>query len=88
MRALVTGGTGFIGTHLITALVAHGWQVRCLVRATSNRATLAGQQVEYVVGSLQQQAALEQATQDVEVVFHLAGATKVSPPRRVRPHEL
>jgi nucleoside-diphosphate-sugar epimerase len=80
MRALVTGSTGFIGTHLVTALVAHGWQVRCLVRATSNRAPLAVQQVEYVVGALQDRDALRQAVQGVDVLFHLAGVTKVRHP--------
>jgi nucleoside-diphosphate-sugar epimerase len=64
----------------VAALCAQGWQVRCLVRTTSNRTALAGQQVEYVVGSLQDQAALEHAVQDVEWVFHLAGATKVAHP--------
>ena len=80
MRALVTGSTGFIGTHLVAALVARGWQVRCLVRATSNRAPLAMQQVEYVVGALQDRRALRQAVQGVELIFHLAGVTKVRSP--------
>lgn len=80
MRALVTGSTGFIGTHLVTALVARGWQVRCLVRATSNRTPLAAQQVEYVVGALQDRDALRQAVQGVDLIFHLAGVTKVRYP--------
>jgi dihydroflavonol-4-reductase len=79
-RVLVTGGTGFIGAHLVAALCARRWRVRCLVRATSNRTPLAGQQVEYVVGALQDQAALEHAVQDVECVVHLAGATKAAHP--------
>ena len=77
MRVLVTGGTGFIGGHLVSALVARGWQVRCLVRTTSNRTPIAAHQVEYVVGSLQDQHALRQAVQGVEIIFHVAGATKV-----------
>jgi nucleoside-diphosphate-sugar epimerase len=80
MRALVTGSTGFIGIHLVTALVARGWHVRCLVRATSNRTPLAAQQVEYVVGALQDRDALRQAVQGVDLIFHLAGATKVHHP--------
>lgn len=77
MQALVTGGTGFIGIHLIAALLGRGWHVRCLVRATSNRQPLREFPVEYVVGSLHDPVALRQAVQGVDVVFHLAGATKV-----------
>jgi nucleoside-diphosphate-sugar epimerase len=80
MHVLVTGSTGFIGTHLVAALVARGWHVRCLVRATSNRAPLAAQQVEYVVGALQDRQALQQAVQGMELIVHLAGATKVCHP--------
>ena len=80
MHVLVTGSTGFIGVHLVSALVARGWQVRCLVRATSNRTPMAAHQVEYVVGSLQDQSALRQAVQGIDLIFHLAGATKVRHP--------
>jgi nucleoside-diphosphate-sugar epimerase len=76
MRVLVTGGTGFIGIHLIAALAARGWSVRCLVRQTSDRRPLAAYALEYVVGTLQDEVALRQAVQGVELVFHLAGATK------------
>lgn len=76
MRVLVTGGTGFIGIHVIAELIKRGWQVRCLVRTTSNRQALAGYEVEYVVGSLEDPVALRQAAQDMDVVIHLAGATK------------
>jgi nucleoside-diphosphate-sugar epimerase len=80
MRVLVTGGTGFIGIHLIAALAARGWHVRCLVRRTSDRRPLAAYAVEYVVGSLQDEATLRRAVQGVEMIFHLAGATKVHTP--------
>jgi nucleoside-diphosphate-sugar epimerase len=80
MRVLVTGGTGFIGIHLIAALAARGWHVRCLVRQTSDRRPLAAYAVEYVVGTLQDEAALRRAVQGVEMIFHLAGATKVHTP--------
>jgi nucleoside-diphosphate-sugar epimerase len=76
MRVLVTGGTGFIGIHLIAALVARGWQVRCLVRETSDRRPLAAYGVEYVVGSLNDRDVLQHAVQDVTHLFHLAGVTK------------
>lgn len=76
MRVLVTGGTGFIGIHLVAALIARGWQVRCLVRETSDRRPLAAYGVEYVVGSLHDRAALQRAVQDITHLFHLAGVTK------------
>ena len=76
MRALVTGGTGFIGIHLIAALAARGWRVRCLARQTSNRRPLAAYDIEYVVGDLRDGPALRQAVQGVTHVFHLAGLTK------------
>jgi dihydroflavonol-4-reductase len=80
MRVLVTGSTGFIGTHLVAALAACGWSLRCLVRPTSRRQPLAAYDVEYVVGSLHDQRALQQAVQGIEIVFHLAGATRVCVP--------
>jgi nucleoside-diphosphate-sugar epimerase len=80
MQVLVTGGTGFIGIHLVAALVARGWRVRCLVRATSNRQPLAVYPVDYVVGHLQDDAALRQAVQGMDLIFHLAGATKARTP--------
>ncbi len=80
MQVLVTGGTGFIGIHLIGALVARGWRVRCLVRETSNRRPLTGYALEYVVGSLEDHTVLRQAVQGAEVIVHLAGATKARTP--------
>ncbi len=76
MRALVTGGTGFIGINLIAELVARGWQVRCLVRETSDRRPLVAYEVDYRVGSLNDRDALQHAVQGVTHVFHLAGVTK------------
>ncbi|MGQ4808973.1 Aurachin B dehydrogenase [Candidatus Entotheonellaceae bacterium PAL068K] len=78
MYVLVTGSTGFIGSHLVAALAARGWRVRCLVRATSRREPLAAVAVDYVVGSLQDRDSLQQAVRGVDMIFHLAGATRVS----------
>lgn len=80
MHALVTGATGFIGIHLVASLIARGWRVRCLVRPTSRRQPLAAYDVDYIIGALQDRASLRQAVQGVEVVFHLAGATRVRVP--------
>ena len=48
MKALVTGGNGFTGSHLVDRLFAEGIGVRCLVRPTSNRAWLQGKPVEFI----------------------------------------
>lgn len=75
MRALVTGATGFIGSHLVEALVQQGAQVRCLVRNTSQLGWLKNCPVEFTVGDCREKQSLHLAVQDVDQVFHLAGAT-------------
>ena len=75
MKALVTGATGFIGSHLVEALVQRGVQVKCLVRNTSRLGWIKNCPVECVVGDCQEKQSLQQAVQDVDLVFHLAGAT-------------
>lgn len=74
-KALVTGGTGFIGSHLAEALIRKGVQVRCLVRKTSDMKWLKGLPVEVIDGDLNELASLEKAVRHVDWVFHLAGVT-------------
>jgi nucleoside-diphosphate-sugar epimerase len=72
---LVTGGTGFIGTHLLEKLAASGERVRALVRRTRMpRALPAG--VETVYGDLASGAGLAEALLGSDAVIHLAGVTK------------
>jgi nucleoside-diphosphate-sugar epimerase len=72
---LVTGGTGFIGTHLLETLVANGEAVRALVRPTRvPRVLPAG--VETVYGDLASGTGLSQALLGSHTVIHLAGVTK------------
>jgi nucleoside-diphosphate-sugar epimerase len=75
LKALVTGATGFIGSHLVEALVRQGAQVKCLVRNKNRLGWVRNSPVEYVVGDCREKTSLVQAVQDVDWVFHLAGAT-------------
>jgi dihydroflavonol-4-reductase len=72
MKALVTGGTGFIGSHVVRALLEDGATVRALVRPGSDRRALAGLPVELVTGDLAEPASLEPALAGVEVLYHVA----------------
>lgn len=73
MRVLVTGATGFIGSHLVDALLERGVSVRCLVRRQSNRRWLEGKPVELVEASLTEPASLPRAVAGIEVIYHVAG---------------
>lgn len=72
MNVLVTGGTGFVGSHLLEALVASGDTVRALVRPSSDRAILHRLGVHPVVGDLENPDTLRDACRNCEVVFHAA----------------
>jgi nucleoside-diphosphate-sugar epimerase len=76
MKALVTGGTGFIGSHLVDELLKRGYEVRCIVRDTSNLRWLEGKNVEVVKGSLFDVSFLKTVLKDVDYVYHIAGVTK------------
>ncbi|MBW4522114.1 MAG: NAD-dependent epimerase/dehydratase family protein [Scytolyngbya sp. HA4215-MV1] len=72
MKALVTGASGFTGSHLVKALKERGNEVVCLVRKSSDLSRLASQQVEWVYGDITDRTALKQAISGVDTVFHIA----------------
>jgi len=76
MRALVTGGQGFVGSHLCARLVAQGCRVRVLARPASELRNLDGIDVEVVRGDVTQPAGLPSALAGCDVIFHVAGALK------------
>jgi dihydroflavonol-4-reductase len=76
-KTLITGATGFVGSHVARALVARGDDVRVTVRASSSRAALEGLDVEVVTAQLGDRAALRRALAGVERVFHVAGTTNL-----------
>ncbi|HEY8497929.1 MAG TPA: NAD-dependent epimerase/dehydratase family protein [Limnochordales bacterium] len=73
MRVLVTGATGFVGRFLVRALVAQGYDVTALVRASSPRERLQGLPVRLVVADLTQPRCLEGVMEGIDWVFHVAG---------------
>jgi dihydroflavonol-4-reductase len=76
--AFVTGGTGFLGRHLLEQLTARGWQVAALHRATSDPSALRQLPVRPVEGDLLDGASLRRALPPgVDAVFHLAADTSM-----------
>ena len=74
--ALVTGATGFIGSHLVELLLKKKYAVRILLRRTSDTTWLDGLPLEYVYGDLFDTDALQRAVTGVDYVYHSAGVTK------------
>jgi UDP-glucose 4-epimerase len=82
-RVLVTGGGGFIGGHLVRALLERGDDVRVLDNfSTGNRANLEGLDIEVVEGELRSYERVHAAVRGVEIVHHLGALGSV--PRSVQ----
>ncbi|MFO0980889.1 MAG: NAD-dependent epimerase/dehydratase family protein [Planctomycetota bacterium] len=79
---LVTGGTGFVGRHLVRALAGRGREVRCLVRDAARARAILPAGVLLHEGDLVDRARLEQALDGVDRVIHLAGVIKASAPQQ------
>jgi len=77
-RALVTGGDGFIGSHLVEMLVSKGYQVKALAQYNSFNSwgwledINCKEEVEVLAGDIRDPHYCKQITQDIDVIFHLA----------------
>ena len=71
--AFVTGGTGFIGSHLVERLLSEGYAVRCLIRDINKPGYLKNLPVELYNGNLFSSSILEKALTGVDFVYHVAG---------------
>jgi dihydroflavonol-4-reductase len=74
MKALVTGATGFVGSHVVEALVRRGVEVTALARSPEKAASLTRLGVRIVAGHLHDEVAVEDAVRGQIVVYHVAGA--------------
>jgi len=76
MNALVTGATGFIGSHLCEELARRGHKVTCLIREKSNLKWIENIDLKIISGDCEKIESLYDAVDGVDYVFHLAGLTK------------
>ncbi|NPA48101.1 MAG: NAD-dependent epimerase/dehydratase family protein [Thermococci archaeon] len=82
MKALVTGGAGFIGSHLVDRLMELGWSVRVLDDLSAGsldnlRRWLDDERLEFIKGDMRDLKVVKEAVDGVEVVFHLAANPEV-----------
>ena len=73
VRALVTGGTGFLGGSLTRRLLSDGARVRVLARSRVKAKPLTDLGAEIVIGDITDPASVRAAVDGVQVVYHLAG---------------
>lgn len=78
MRALVTGATGFTGGYLVENLLEHNYEVRALVRPTSDIDKLKGLGIEFSFGDIRNKDEVDDAVQGVDVVFHIAAVFRAA----------
>jgi nucleoside-diphosphate-sugar epimerase len=77
MKVLVTGASGFLGSHVAEQLSSEGHTVRALVRKTSNRKFLETlEHVEFAEGSVEQTDRVDEAVKGVDAIVHAAGLVK------------
>lgn len=84
-KAFVTGGTGFVGSHVVRRLLAQGTAVKALVRDPERASNLAGLDVERVRGDLRDRASLEAGLAGCDALFHVAADYRLW---ARNPHEL
>ncbi|MEJ5261894.1 MAG: NAD(P)-dependent oxidoreductase [Ignavibacterium sp.] len=74
--AVVTGGTGFVGSHLVDLLFEKGYEVRCITRKSSDLRWLKDKDVKIFDCGLYDKEALKEIIKDADYVYHVAGVVK------------
>lgn len=73
MKALVIGGTGFIGSHIIKCLLSKNIEVKALIRRESNVSRLAGMPIEKIYGNISDINSFLEHTKDVDLIYSVFG---------------
>ena len=76
MKVLLTGATGFIGSHLAEELHKKGYQLRCITRKTSDLSWIKDLPIEFVEGDYEYLPSLQKAVSGIDYLYHSAGVTK------------
>ncbi len=74
--SIVTGSTGFVGSHLVDLLLEKGHEVRCITRKTSNLRWLKNKNVKIFDVGLDNSNDLEPIVKDADYIYHVAGVVK------------
>ncbi|HOX28080.1 MAG TPA: NAD-dependent epimerase/dehydratase family protein, partial [bacterium] len=72
MRVLITGATGFIGSHLLEVFTDHGWDVRAFVRSDRPNGVIDGLGLERALGDVRDKESLKSALKGCDAVVHAA----------------
>jgi nucleoside-diphosphate-sugar epimerase len=81
LKVLVTGGSGFLGSHVVEQLVQAGHEVVALLRSTSKRDFLSSlPNVSFITGSVEEKDSLKKAVDGVDAIVHSAGLVKALSP--------
>ncbi|MDR1522890.1 MAG: NAD-dependent epimerase/dehydratase family protein [Endomicrobium sp.] len=76
LKVLVTGSNGFVGSHIVEALIEAKYKVSCLVRETSNLKWIKHLPLEYLYGNLNNKNFLDVLVKDFDVIVHCAGIVR------------
>jgi len=79
-RVLVTGASGFVGSHVAETLASVGWRVRCLVRPTSSRRWLTRADYEFAQADVNDLHGIPEALEGMDAVVHCAALTNALHP--------
>lgn len=75
MKVLVTGATGFVGSHIADQLLERDFEVRAIARKTSNLRWIENKRIDIVYSSLSDMDSLISAVKGVDIIIHSAGLT-------------